>query len=392
MPRINHKVLATARDSAGLSREDAASKLQFYDAIKRTAVERLEALESGEEAPSRSVLKKLAKTYRVPLLTFYLTEIPTKGERGEDFRSLPEQFEAKENSLLDSLLIDIKARQGVLKQALIDEDEAVPLSFVASFDMSAEISTIVSRMRTFISFDLEKYRSKTSVDESFKYLRLCVEDAGIYVVLQGNLGSHHTDISVEVFRGFALADPIAPFIVVNDKDAKAAWSFTLLHELVHLALGRTGVSGSTPKFRIEKFCNDVASEFLLPESEFGVFAILHESTEEKAKQISDYARARRISASHVAYRLYKRGDIDKKEWHELKDYFQLMWGEEKARLKKAQKEQQGGPDYYVLRRRSLGNGLMSTVHRFMQSGSLSTTKAAMLLGVKPLKVHKLFDQ
>ena len=35
----------------------------------------------------------------------------------------------------------------------------------------------------------------------------------------GNLGSHHTDLEVEVFRGFALADDFAPFVVVNPKDS-----------------------------------------------------------------------------------------------------------------------------------------------------------------------------
>jgi len=33
-----------------------------------------------------------------------------------------------------------------------------------------------------------------------------------------------------------------PFIVINDQDARAAWSFTALHEVAHLGLGTTGVS------------------------------------------------------------------------------------------------------------------------------------------------------
>jgi hypothetical protein len=36
-----------------------------------------------------------------------------------------------------------------------------------------------------------------------------------------------------VFRGFAPADDLAPFIVINDNDP--AHSFTLLHELVHIS-------------------------------------------------------------------------------------------------------------------------------------------------------------
>ena len=38
----------------------------------------------------------------------------------------------------------------------------------------------------------------------------------------------------------------------------------------------------------------------------------------------------------------------------------------------------------------LGNALVKFAERMMYSGALTTTKAGLLLGVKPLKVHKLF--
>ena len=69
----------------------------------------------------------------------------------------------------------------------------------------------------------------------------------------GDLGSHHTTIDVKVFRGFALADRFAPFVVINDKDAAEAWSFTLLHELCHLFLGETGVSAAKIDGAIKRF-------------------------------------------------------------------------------------------------------------------------------------------
>jgi hypothetical protein len=56
----------------------------------------------------------------------------------------------------------------------------------------------------------------------------------VFVLLVGDLGSHHSPLSQEVFRGFALADKRVPFIVINDQDAKTARSFTLIHELTHI--------------------------------------------------------------------------------------------------------------------------------------------------------------
>ena len=55
------------------------------------------------------------------------------------------------------------------------------------------------------------------------------------------MGNYLSAIDVDVFRGFAIADDIAPFVVINDNDSVSAWSFTLLHELVHLLLGETGI-------------------------------------------------------------------------------------------------------------------------------------------------------
>ena len=43
--------------------------------------------------------------------------------------------------------------------------------------------------------------------------------------------------------------------------------FYAIHEMAHLVLGKTGISGVYIEKTIEKFCNDVASEFLLPSVE-----------------------------------------------------------------------------------------------------------------------------
>ena len=89
MPTVNPEILVWARETAGLMPEEATKKLAIRDTKKTTALERLAGYESGAEDPSRSLLLKMSKQYRRPLLTFYLPKPPLKGDRGWIFALCP---------------------------------------------------------------------------------------------------------------------------------------------------------------------------------------------------------------------------------------------------------------------------------------------------------------
>ncbi|WP_353269088.1 ImmA/IrrE family metallo-endopeptidase [Gemmatimonas sp.] len=121
-----------------------------------------------------------------------------------------------------------------------------------------------------------------------------------------------------MFRGLAIADPIAPFVVVNDQDSRAAWSFTLLHEFTHLMLGFSGVSGGGFDRAIERFCNDVASEILLPAAELRDMQLLSGASDTAIERdISLFASERNVSRTMVAYRLYLQRRITGEQWTRL---------------------------------------------------------------------------
>jgi len=101
MPKIKHSILEWARKNSLLSVEEAAKKLNIKDDKKLHAVEKLLAYESGEKEPSRSLLLRMSQQYRQPLLVFYLDKPPIIGDRGEDFRTLPDQFDETENVNVD---------------------------------------------------------------------------------------------------------------------------------------------------------------------------------------------------------------------------------------------------------------------------------------------------
>ncbi len=389
MPTLNPEILTWARETAGLSLDEAGRAIGLKDAYGRSSAERLAELEAGNEEPSRSLVVRMSKTYRRSLLVFYLDAPPATGDRGQDFRTVPGAEPPSYSPVLDALIRDIRGRQSIIRSLLEDmETEALP--FIGSAVMSVPTSELAHRIVQQTNFNLQEFRNQENVDPAFSYLRSRVEDAGIFVLLLGNLGSHHTNISVDTFRGFAVADDTAPLVVINDQDARVAWSFTVLHEIVHLWLGTTGISGARAENNIERYCNEVAGEILLPAEENRELSRVRVgSFDQLVNSIESAARVRRISRAMVGYRLYQLGVINQRTWKELADHFRKEWLASKDLDASEQGRSEGGPNYYVVKRHRLGKALLGLATRSLSEGLLTYTKAGQLLGVRPVNVDPL---
>jgi Zn-dependent peptidase ImmA (M78 family) len=385
---LNPQIMIWARERAGLSVDEASDALGFKDAHDRTAAERLRRIEAGKVEPSRSVLLKMSHAYHRSLLVFYLSEPPRTGDRGEDFRRVPGVDAPEYDPTLDALIRDIRGRQSVVKD-LLEQTEPRRVDFVASATMDVSVAELARRITDRLDFSLTEFRQRANVGAAFTYLREKVEASGTFVLLLGNLGSYHTNIPSCVFRGYAIADPIAPFVVVNDQDARVAWAFTVLHELTHLWLGTSGVSGGSADIQIESYCNSVAGEMLLPRTEMsGLSFLSRASLRETVEAIARFAQTRNVSRPMVAYKFLRVGIITNARWQELDNHY-----EEERRLAQANPATKdgndGGPNYYVVKRHRLGHALLDLVKNAIAEGFLTHTKAGQVLGVKPRNVDPL---
>lgn len=377
MADVNPKILAWARATAEFTPEEAADKLGL-------PVERLIEMEDGKREPSRNQILKMSTVYRRPLIAFYLKEPPQRNERAHDYRTLNVEAHPKEEAVLAALVRDVIARQELIKQALVEVDEAPVLSFVGSLNQRTPVTEAVTAIEKILQFDKASFRSARTIDEAFKALRDAVEKAGIFVLLAGNLGSYHSDISVDVFRGFCIADEVAPFIVINEHDARSAWSFTLVHELCHILMGQTAISGYNSEKAVEKYCDSVAARFLISAGELGRTRMEIRSGRKLALDaIAEMASAAKVSRAMVAYNLMDTGAITTEEYNELVERFKR----EREQSEKAKPK--GSPDYYVVRRHRVGPGLVSAVTRLVSEGVLSSPKAGKVLGVKATGVARI---
>ncbi len=302
----------------------------------------------------------------------------------------------------------------MVRAALEAEDEAEPLRFIGALVPGDGTGTGIDSVRRVLRHESETarllrraarlleqllgddlnaatYYTQPDVERAFDLLRSRTEDAGVFVLLKGDLGSHHTAIEVEAFRGLALADDVAPFVVINPNDSRAAWSFTLLHELTHLLLGQTGFSGvNNSATEIEEFCNTVAAEWLLPPRALSEIEVVRgPDFVEQEHQIAEFARQRNLSRTMVAYRLLRARRIDRPAFDRLRAVFRGQWRQRRHRVRERARMSDGGPSYYVVRRHRVGPALLRFTRRMLASGAVSTTKAARILGVKPAHVGKM---
>ena len=111
------------------------------------AIDRLTALERGQEKPTRPTLLKMAHHYRRPLLAFYLNAPPRRDARGPDFRVLPGARSSETDALVDALVRNLQSRQNMVRAALEAEDEAEPLLFVGALLRSAAAGTELESLR-----------------------------------------------------------------------------------------------------------------------------------------------------------------------------------------------------------------------------------------------------
>lgn len=134
----------------------------------------------------------------------------------------------------------------------------------------------------------------------FKALRARVEELGAVVV--------YRDLGEGNCRGFSLADSLAPTIAINSFYKQPALrTFTLLHELAHVAHGQDSVCHFEDT-ESEQWCNQFAAAFLLPEYDVRAYFRYHKWDRVTLQQMDDRVRltSNRFKASWQAVALQLR--------------------------------------------------------------------------------------
>lgn len=331
---------------------------------------------SGEAQPTLKQLEDFARLTHTSIGYFFLPQPPVLTLPVPDFRTLRDEVLAEPSSdLLDTLYLCLQRQDWYRDHARMHGLPALP--FVGSASLREAPLSLARRLRQTLGLSAEARRQLPTWEDALRQLIAKAEDAGVMVMVSSVVGSNsHRKLDVGEFRGFALADALAPLVFMNGADSKAAQMFTLAHELAHVWLGATGVSdaqaGQVPEQQTERWCNQVAAELLMPMVELQA---AHQPNAAIPDEIQRLAREFKVSTLVALRRLFDAGYISRTTlWQHYRD--------EQERLRTLKERSSAGGDFY----RSLGARTSKRFARAIVSSTLegltSFTDAFRMLGVR----------
>lgn len=252
------ELLRWARQRSGRNLEDFANRFP-----------RLAAWESGQALPTMRQLEDYAAATYTPVGFLFLPEPPQEVLPIKDFRTFRDRnIRTPTPNLLDTIYA-CEQRQDWYRD-FAEANASDPVALVGSLSLATPIVDAANQLRDSLGFGLDRRGEFSSWAQALTGLTEHAEDAGVLVMKSGIVGSNtHRPLDPDEFRGFALADDLAPVVFINGADTQAAQIFTLAHELAHLSLGESAVSRPDlsqldETDRTERWCNQVAAELLVP--------------------------------------------------------------------------------------------------------------------------------
>lgn len=342
---VTPTVLIWARETASMEIEEVAARFN----TKTMTAERITSWETGEDQPSIAQLRKLSEIYKRPLAVFFLPEAPREFPVPRDFRRVAGQ---PLTHLSPALRFELRAAQERRQAALrfYEELEEIPVAFELKSTMRESTATIAARAREALGFSVSDQFGWRDEYVALRNWKNRVEELGILVFQVSGIPSTE-------MRGFSISEMILPIIAINRGETPRARMFSIMHELAHLMVRKSGVCDFNedeelpPEDRkIEVFCNAVAAEILAPAKTFLAqpeFAHREKRPQEWDQEtIRQLAKRFHVSREFVVRRILDNGYCTKRFYREMRDlYFQQYaanraarkgaperWGEKRVRI------------------------------------------------------------
>ena len=366
---ITPEVLIWARQRIGISVDQVA------DAIG-TDANTVAGWEGSVGNPTFRQAQRLAHVLKIPFGYLFLSNAPSDPVPLPDLRTVWGAAPQATADLID-VLNDVLRKQHWYSEFLRESGEP-PRPYVGTFSVDDQVSSVADDIRGHLGIDDDLRRTCATWTEFLTTFVRLAEDVGILVMRSGTVaGNTRRPLHVGEFRGFAVSDEYAPTVFINSKDAKVAQIFTLAHEVAHIWIGESGVSN--PDFKkssaqqmnqIERFCNRVAAEVLVPASGF---------LRNWDRSLTTRANMLRLAAFYRVSRFVVLRQALELDMISAREYGRLLADEYERYT--AKQESSGGNYYNSLFARN-SYRLTASLTTALADGRVMYHEAARLLGVR----------
>lgn len=337
----------------------------------------------GSRHPTFRQLERFAEATHTPVGYFFLPQPVEEPVPIPDMRTMAGvAIRRPSANLLDTIYL-CQQRQAWYREFMLDAGEK-SVEFIGSASLDDDVVAVAARMREALEFDLDERRRFPTWQEALRRFIQQADELGVLVMVSGIVGSNtRRKLDPEEFRGFALADDLAPLVFINGADSKSAQMFTLAHELAHLWLGETALSDATPasypSHRTESWCNRVAAELLVPGENV---ADEFNADEDLSAEMQRLARQFKVSTLVILRRIHDTGGIGSDDFH-------AAYRTELQRLRSffETRESDGGSFYHTQAAR-VGKRFARAVASSVWEGRSSFTEAFRLLGVRKMETFR----
>lgn len=317
----------------------ARQRARLDEAVLTARFPHLPEWEAGTVQPTLRQLEQYAQATHAALGFFFLPAPPEEAVPIPDFRTIRAGLPRLSADLLD-VVYTCQSRQAWYRDEARVNGEP-PLPFVGSLSLATPPAEAANHLQQQLGFSVQARRDCPTWTEALRLFISQAEQAGVMVMVSGVvMNNNNRQLDPQEFRGFALADPLAPLVFINGADSKAAQMFTLAHELAHLWLGQSALSdvqaGQAPVHTVETWCNQVAAELLVPQAEFRAALQADEPLDLALQRL---ARHFKVSTLVLLRRMLDVGWLDRTA-------FWRAYREEEARLQTLAARNAGGGDFY----------------------------------------------
>ena len=369
---IKPHILRELREQRHIPMAVMAKKFADILGVEENAYGDYEAI---EKTVSRKDAERIAKIFKRNWTVFLLHKAPVRVNFDHDNRSRYRDkavdlktYEALEEAYyLLSFVADINNR----------DNKPVP-----AFDKKASAKLLAGQFRQSIEAP-EKYYPRFKTDR--EALSFWIDQLGKMNinVSKSRLGSK------DGIRAFSIHRGGKAIIVLDSHDSDKGKIFSLLHEVAHILIRRTGSCDLFRDGSIESYCNNFASEVLIPTDIYR--QLIHdrrvddETALDEAQRVSRRLKVSRLSVltRFLRDKYISQNTYDELHANELKGYYK-----QRAAREKREKASEGGPSPYTVRVSAVGDLFTTNILNALSQSQITPFTASKYLGCSVANIDK----